>query len=293
MAKEKQDHPALADIRKRPCVVLVIQKALGVEHVYRLRQLLSTKKFPELDVLIHSGGGDINSAFKIVELLRLHAEKVYACVPIAAKSAATLICLGCDVICIDELGELGPLDTQILEEKKGGKAEFASALNPFKTLEQLQKFSLETFDIGVKMVAARSGLDLDECIKHSIDFVGVTTGPLFSKLDPEKLGEYSRALAVGKDYAERIIRRYKRWEPQKTQDLVERLVHGYPSHDYIIDYHELREMGLDVQMLSTQEMDACNAFIQKLLGDGDQICLCEPTPPAPEKPGADEGEIDA
>lgn len=94
MAKEKQDCPSLADIRRRPCVVLVIQKALGVEHVYRLRQLLSTKKFPELDVLIHSGGGDINSAFKIVELLRLHAEKVYACVPIAAKSAATLICLG-------------------------------------------------------------------------------------------------------------------------------------------------------------------------------------------------------
>jgi hypothetical protein len=271
----------------------VIQKALGVEHVYRLRQLLSTKKFPELDVLIHSGGGDINSAFKIVELLRLHAEKVYACVPIAAKSAATLICLGCDVICIDELGELGPLDTQILEEKKGGKAEFASALNPFKTLEQLQKFSLETFDTGVKMVATRSGLDLDECIKHAIDFVGVTTGPLFSKLDPEKLGEYSRALAVGKDYAERIIRRYKKWEPQKTQDLVERLVHGYPSHDYIIDYHELREMGLAVQMLSTQEMDACNAFIQKLLSDGDQICFCEPMPPAPEKPGADEGKSDA
>ncbi len=292
MSKKKTDCPSLANMRGRPCVVLCIQKSLNLEHVYRLRHLLAEKKYPALDVVIHSGGGEINSAFKIVELLRLHADKVYACVPIAAKSAATLICLGCDVICIDELGELGPLDTQILEEKKGGKADFASALNPFKTLEQLQKFSLETFDTGVKMVMTRSGMGLDECIKHSIEFVGVTTGPLFSKLDPEKLGEYSRALAVGKEYAERIVRRYKKWEPQKTLDLVEKLVHGYPSHDYIIDYHELREIGLDVEMLSAQEMEACNAFIRTMVKEGDQISFCEPTPPESAKAEADEQKLE-
>ncbi len=37
-----------------------------------------------------------------------------------------------------------------------------------------------------------------ECgLKHAIDFVRVTTGPLFNQLNPEKLGEYSELQEIG------------------------------------------------------------------------------------------------
>jgi len=253
---------AFANVRARPAVFLFPGEPLSFEHVVRLRSALEKQTFPELDFVIHSGGGNIHSAYQIVELLRLHADRIHACVPLYAKSAATLLCLGAESIFLDELAQLGPLDTQIYEEKKGGKGEFTSALNPFKALEQLQKFSLETLDIAVRMIAMRSGMDLDECLKHAIEFVRSTTGPLFTQLNPEKLGEYNRALSVGTEYGERLLRRFTAWDDEKRAEVLEKLVHGYPSHDYIIDYHELKEIGFDVKLFSDPE----RAAVQDLFG---------------------------
>ena len=251
---------AFTNARGRPSVFLFLSESLDLKHVIRLRSALGDQKFENLDLVIHSGGGSIHAAYQVVELLRLHAEHVHACVPLYAKSAATLLCLGAEDIVVDELAELGPLDTQIYEEKKGGKMEFTSALNPFKTLEQLRKFSLETLDIAVKMIAMRSHMDLDECLKHAIEFVRGTTGPLFTQLDPEKLGAYSRALAVGTEYGARVLHRSTSWDADKCTDILEKLVHGYPSHDYIIDYHELREMGFNVSLFSESERAAVRSL---------------------------------
>lgn len=264
------------DIRKRPAVIFFLRDSLALHHVVRLRGLLRKNSFEELDILINSGGGSINAAYQIVQLLRMHTKRMTACVPFLAKSAATLICIGADEILLDELSQLGPLDTQIYEEKKGGKGEYNSALNPFKTLEQLQKFSIETLDIAVKMVLARSGLDLEDCLKHAIEFVGVTTGPLFSKLDPDKLGEYTRALAVGTEYGQRILKRFKKWDDDKIDNVLEKLVHGYPSHDYIIDYNELNEIGFDAKLLNEDEENASSALFPLILRDKDYIELVCP-----------------
>lgn len=259
--KEFQDY---VDARKRPGVFLFLAGSLDIVHVLHLREVLGNRKFDELDLVINSAGGNIHAAYQIVELLRLHTQKLNACVPFYAKSAATLLCIGADSIIIDELAQLGPLDTQVYEEKKAGKGEFTSALNPFKTLEQLQKFSLETLDIGVKMIAMRSGMDLNDSIKHAIDFVRVTTGPLFTQLDPEKLGEYSRALSVGTEYGERLLRRFTSWDEQKRTEVLERLVHGYPSHDYIIDYHELQEIGFDAKLFGDGERSAVHGLYKHI-----------------------------
>jgi hypothetical protein len=267
---------AFVNARKLPALFLFLSEVLEKKHVLRIRNLLQDKRYEQLDLVIQSGGGNIHSAYQIIEILRLHANKLNACVPFWAKSAATLLCVGCDLIILDELSELGPLDTQIAEEKKGGKVEFTSALNPFKTLEQLQKFSIETLDMGVRTVQIRSGLDLDDCIKHAIDFVGATTGPLFNKLDPEKLGEYSRALKVGADYAERLARRYKNWDDKKRGQVISKLVYEYPSHDYIIDYHELNDIGFEATLFEGEEVQACKQLFDLILKRSNIIEMFEP-----------------
>lgn len=248
--------------RGHSSVFLFLEESLNLTHVTRLRSALDNQKFKELDLVINSGGGSIHAAYQVIELLRFHAKRIHACVPFYAKSAATLLCLGADRLVVDELTQLGPLDTQIYEEKSGGKGDFTSALNPFKTLEQLQKFSLETLDLAVRTIFMRSGMGLDDCLKHAIDFVRGTTGPLFTQLNPEKLGEYSRALEVGSEYGERLLRRFTSWDDKKRAEILEKLVHGYPSHEYIIDYHELKEMGFDVSLFSGPE----RAAAQNVLG---------------------------
>lgn len=273
---------AFADARGRAAVFLFPAESLDLPHVLRLRNVLGDKRFDELDFVINSFGGSIHAAYQIVELLRLHTERLFACVPFYAKSAATLLCVGADAIVLDELAQLGPLDTQIYEEKKGGKAEFTSALNPFKTLEQLQKFSLETLDIAVKMISMRSGMDLDECLKHAVEFVRVTTGPLFNQLNPEKLGEYSRALSVGTEYGERLLRRFTKWDEEKRAAVLERLVHGYPSHEYIIDYRELQEIGFEAKLFEDKERAAVKGLFKQISGDATVVECVTPTQSAEE-----------
>ena len=241
------------DVRGRPAVFLFPQESLGYQHAFALRTQLGNARFPELDLVINSGGGSIHAAYQLISLLRRHADRIHACVPFFAKSAATLLCVGSDTIFLDELAQLGPLDPQIYEEKGGGKSEFTSALNPFKTLEQLQKFSLESLDIATRMLLMQSGMNVDECLRHATGFVQCTTEPLFSQLNPEKLGEYSRELAVGVEYGKRLLHRLGRLDENNSQ-LIDKLVHGYPSHGYIIDYDELTEMGFDVHMFPDAEL---------------------------------------
>ena len=274
---------AFTNARGRPSVFLFLTESLELRHVTRLRSVLGDQKFEELDLVISSGGGNIHAAYQVIELLRFHAKRIHACVPFYAKSAATLLCLGADKIFVDELAQLGPLDTQIYEEKSGGKGEFTSALNPFKTLEQLQKFSLETLDIAVATIVRGSGMSLDECLKHAIDFVRGTTRPLFKQLDPEKLGEYSRALAVGSEYGGRLLRRFTSWDDKKRAEILEKLVHGYPSHEYIIDYYELKEMGFNVNLFSGPERTAAQNVITAWKGQKAIVELVVAKETSPEK----------
>ena len=114
-------------------------------------------------------------------------------------------------------------------------------------------------------------MNLDECLKHAIEFVRSTTGPLFTQLNPEKLGEYSRALAVGTEYGSRLLRRYNSsWDDNQNTDILEKLVHGYPSHEYIIDYHELKELGFNVSLFSDSERDSVRSLFG-IISTGDTV----------------------
>jgi ClpP class serine protease len=61
-----------------------------------------------------SNGGSIEAAYKITKLCKQYSESTYeVIIPRHAKSAATLIAIGADVIHIGPLGELGPIDPQV------------------------------------------------------------------------------------------------------------------------------------------------------------------------------------
>ncbi len=67
-----------------------------------------------LDLIIHSPGGDGLAAEKLLDLCRKYCNgKFRVAVPLYAKSAATLIALGADEILMGETSELGPIDAQI------------------------------------------------------------------------------------------------------------------------------------------------------------------------------------
>lgn len=219
----------------------------------RLHDALRGKQFDELDLVIHSGGGSAHAAYQAMTLLRLHASRIYACVPFWAKSAATLLCIGADKIVLGEHAELGPLDVQIWEETQPGKGAYHSALDPFKALEQMQSFSVEALSSAMRFIVANYEMSYDDSLRHAVAFVNVTTGPLVGRLDPEKIGQYSRELSVATEYGTRLLRRCGKWPDKKINEVVDQLVYGYPSHEYVIDYPELVDLGFDVELFAPEQ----------------------------------------
>ncbi|HET9102417.1 MAG TPA: hypothetical protein VFN55_03620 [Solirubrobacteraceae bacterium] len=75
-----------------------------------------------IDLLLHTVGGDIDAAEKIMEMVRKKAAAamVRVIVPDFAKSAGTLMALASDRIVMSNTSELGPIDPQILRSDQNG-----------------------------------------------------------------------------------------------------------------------------------------------------------------------------
>ena len=246
-------------------------------HLHKTNELIKEKKYDKLDIILHSSGGDINATYQIIELLRAHSKELTAIIPIYAKSAATLFILSSKKVIMGELAELGPLDAQVIE-RKGGTKIYTSALNPFKTLEELQRFAIQTLDITVKLILARAEHSIEEAIKLSIDFVSKILPPLFSQIKVEKMGENSRALEVGREYGKRLLKRYSMFQREdKRESILRRLIYQYPSHGYVIDYKEMQDMGFEVEFPEENTKEIIEGIIENVLSENfkTQIFLIE------------------
>ena len=76
-------------------------------------EVLSNVKERELDLIIHSGGGDPDAAEAIVDYLRSKFVHIRVFVPVSAMSAATMIALSADEIVLGRHSHLGPIDLQV------------------------------------------------------------------------------------------------------------------------------------------------------------------------------------
>jgi len=246
-------------------------------HLYKINDLIKEKKYDKLDIILHSSGGDINSTYQIIELIRAHSEELTTIIPIYAKSAATLFILSTKKVIMGELAELGPLDAQVIE-REGGIKRYTSALNPFKTLQELQRFAIQTLDVTVKLILARAEHSVEEAIKLSIDFVSKILPPLFSQIKVEKMGENSRALEVGREYGKRLLTRYSIFQSEdKIESILRRLIYHYPSHGYVIDYKEMQDIGFNVEYPEKNTKKIIEDIIENLLSKNfkTQIFLIE------------------
>lgn len=266
---------AFAEERKHPILLLNLDEVTKFGAL-ELQSKLGNKHFVELDVVLQTPGGDIDAAYLIVQLIKKKAAKVNIFVPLYAKSAGTLICLVADRLYLSDLSELGPLDTQIPEERDGSPVTYISALNGFKALEQVQLHSLETLNITTQLLS-RSGLKMAEAIHLASEFTGNTSGQLYGRLDPMRIGEYARALDIGERYGVKVLTNYQGWTNEEAKRTVNQLVRGYPHHGYVIDAYELERLKLPHEEIPSNLLAACTALRDEMLKlEDDMIILTEP-----------------
>lgn len=273
-----------ADERQRTVVAIVTSGRLMISEATVMSVWSNLAgQYDNIDLVLQSYGGDANAAYQVVEVLRRHSKgELTAVVPFRAASAATLMCLGCDSILLDELARLGPLDMQVYEDKKGGSYSYKSALNPQMAIRQLNELSLASLQV-TKNALVRDGVLADEAYEIASKFVIGLFNPLYCQVNPERLGEYSRMLAITTEYARRLLKRYSKLPDSDQVKLANKLVTGYPSHQYYIDYREAKEIGLPVQLMPDDFSLLAIRLLRKLYSADPQVIVLQPKP---LKPGA-------
>jgi hypothetical protein len=199
---------------------------------------------------IYSYGGDAHAAYRIArhlqEAYRTEDDDqalrgtLYAFVSGVCKSAGTILTLGASKLILGEKAELGPIDAQIRNPEEVG--ERTSGLTPIQALGVLEQQSVILFRRHFREL--RFHTDLSFSTRMSADIAtqltkGLLT-PLYEQLDPIRLAEIERSLRISQEYGTRIEKNLK-------PKALEKLISGYPTHSFVIDRKEAKDLFKNVE----------------------------------------------
>lgn len=214
--------------------------------------------FDKIDFILNSPGGRPDDAYRIIKVLRNHFNEVNIIIPFWAKSAATLLALGGSNIIMNELGEMGPLDVQLLKEKDDSpEFDWESALNDEASLKRIEQRAQESYLrlYEATYISDQVRIHKSEISKQIFEFISGFYKPLLEQINPYKIGEKRRKLDIGAQYANKILIQYApKMEPRLRKDLVDYLIYECPDHSYIIDYELLTKFLPNVKEASEIDM---------------------------------------
>lgn len=189
-------------------------------------------------------GGQANVAYRIARLLQTIYEEVVAFIPSQCKSAGTLMVTAAKTVVISPFGEFGPLDVQLL--RRDELAGRRSGLTTRSALEDLKAHSFELFEQFMIGIISKSGTAVS--FRLAADIASRTSARVMSRIyeqiNPDALGQDYRDLNIALKYGERLNRRYGNLK----KNALRRLVYDYPSHDFVIDLEEAKEIFERVEL---------------------------------------------
>lgn len=188
-------------------------------------------------LILATYGGDPHAAFRICRALQHHYPEGFSLfIPEDCKSAGTLIAIGADSLILSDTGELGPLDVQI--SKPDELFDSSSGLDLPQAIENLQAHAKKSFRQHLFDTRLKTGLSTSMAAKIATDITVGLFSPIFGQIDPTRVGETQRANMIGYAYGEKLNHKFKNLK----KNALEELTVGYPSHGFVIDRKEAREL---------------------------------------------------
>lgn len=189
-----------------------------------------------IDLLLHTGGGDINVAEKIVFMLRSAVGnqcRFRVIVPDFAKSAGTLIAIAADKILMSDSSELGPIDPQFPKKDSDGTVRWHSVLNYIQAYE------------GV-------------CQKVRLDPNDVAATIMLSKFDPTTVEQFEAVKRRARMLAEQHLNRWMFQQKKAAYTAIAAKlmdIERWPAHGQMIGYEDAREMELEIEYLAPDSQE--------------------------------------
>ena len=211
-----------------------------------------------LDFLLHTGGGDVDAAEKLMHMVRstVGSNQLRVIVPDFAKSAGTLMALAADYIVMSDSSELGPVDPQIVLGDGRGNYILHSVMN---YLDAFESYSQQLRDNPNDAVARL----------------------MLAKLDPAT----EKAFRAVKDRAQRLAESHlHHWMFREKQGTYTKIASDlmdtkrWLTHGQMIGYQAAQELGLRVQYLKPtceQWRDYWQLYCQQRLAVKDSQKLFE------------------
>ena len=210
-------------MRNRRCFVLWkgITRQL-IEEVFEELRTSFNDVNGELDVIVHSSGGDIDASYNLACLFQKFGhKKLTFIVPRWAKSAATLLVCAGDEILMTPIAELGPLDPQITQ------------INPLEErFEQFSPLHVQTTLELIRNEFQSGNRDLAEGLLKRLQY-------------PLTLGSFIKSLEIAEQYLVRLLksRMAKTGKLGATpEEIAKRLTREYADHGFCINIDEAKKL---------------------------------------------------
>ena len=108
--------------------------------------------------------------------------------------------------------------------------------------------------------------------------------PLYAQIDPNRIGEMQRAIQIAKEYGERLDVYATNLKP----GALERMVADYPSHSFVIDRKEAKQLFKRVFPMSSAEDELIGTLWHLFREQDEFLHVCEPVPPVDAGVSVDE-----
>ncbi len=225
------------------------EETIGKKTVFKvikeLEKISTKKEETRVDLLLDSPGGDIYSAYKIINILRSKCKQLIIIIPYRAKSAATLMALSADSIIMGPQSEIGPLDLPMEHPLLEGIGPL-SALDGIRPLEFLANKSFKMgYDVG-KVIRREIGLGRKDSIQIALKFATDYMNPITTKLEPWLINMCERELCIAEEYSIEFLKKFMFKDQKKAEEIADTLVRGYPEHGFSISADRAKELGLEI-----------------------------------------------
>jgi hypothetical protein len=216
----------------------------------------------ELDLLLHTNGGDPNASYRIIQAIRELADRVNVLVPFHAYSGGTLICLGTDKILLGAYAAVSPIDITLVHDNSKNNDDDI----PLICIDKYVEFTRYCKNALEQQEGKSTNVE-EPLLLRLVDTIGVI-----------KIAEYFRERELTKYYAEVLLMDYMFKEnPDKLviNDICQALVFQSPSHEFEIDYNIAKKLNLNVERMPKDLSDKTKKLIKclEIAMQAGEICM--------------------
>ncbi|MBD1210704.1 MAG: hypothetical protein H9535_19925 [Ignavibacteria bacterium] len=194
-------------------------------------------------LLLTTYGGDPDAGYRMVRTIKRYYQKFLLYVYGSCKSTGTLIALGSDQIIMSDFGEFGPLDIQLTKDDELHNTSGLSYLQSLLSLNEQIFRSFESNFLNIKQKSVQT-ITTKTAAEIATKLAVGLISPISAQLDPVKFGEVQRAIKIADAYGARLC---------TDRKMVSRLIAGYPSHGFVIDYEEAVTIFPNVRFVDQTE----------------------------------------